>query len=82
MKLVTHEHQRRQSGHSRMYNLPESSEVAALVVGEQYGKMNIVLRHRGQIDKNGNEKQYFIHLGHIMYDLLAYPMIFTYGSDG
>ena len=82
VKLVMHAHERRQPGHTRKYNLPESSEFAAMVVGEQYGKMDIVLTHRGQIDKNGNEKLDFIHLGHRMYDPLAYPLIFPYGSDG
>ena len=77
-----HAHERRQLEHARKYNLPESSEVAASIVGEQYGKMDIPLRYRGQIDKNGKEKLYFIHLGHRMYDPLAYPLIFPCGSDG
>ena len=53
VKLVMHAHEIHQTGHARKYYLPESSEVAALIVGEQYGKMDIVLRHRGQIDKSG-----------------------------
>ena len=77
-----HAHERRQSGHVRKHNLPEASEVAALIIGEQYGKIDIVLRYRGQIDKNGNEKLDFIHLGNRMYDPVVYRLTFPYGCDG
>ncbi len=42
VKLVIHAHNRTMPGHVRKYNFPEASEVAALVVGEQLGKLDIV----------------------------------------
>ena len=81
VKLVIHAHERNLPGHARKYNLPEASEVAALIVSEKYGKLDIVLRHRGKIDKDGNEKLDFIHIDYRMYDLLAYPLLFPYGSN-
>ncbi len=58
-KLVAHAQERNLPGHARKYNLPETSEVAALILGEQYGKLDMVLSHRGKIDKDGNEKNRF-----------------------
>ena len=75
-----HAHESCQPGHTRKYNLPESSEIAPLIAGEQYGKMNIVFKLRGQINKNGNEKLDFIHLVQRTYGLLPHPLIFPYGS--
>ena len=56
--------------------------MAALIVCEQYGALDIVLRRRGQLDANGLEKIHFIRMRNRMYDPLCYPLLFPYGSDG
>ena len=76
VKLVIHVHERKNPGHKRKYNVPEASEVAALIVGEQYGALDIVLHRRGQIDANGFEKLDAIRLGNRMYDPLCYLLLF------
>ena len=53
MKLVIHAHEKTIPGHDRKYNSPEASEVPALIVNEQHGKLDIVLRHRSEYDANG-----------------------------
>ena len=55
--------------------------MAALVVVEQHGKLDIVLRSQSKFDANGFEKLEFINSGHRMYDTLAYFFIFPYGND-
>ena len=75
-------HTKNNSRHVLKYNVPGASEVAALVVGEQYGKLDIVLRRRSEYDANGFEKLELIYKGHRMYDPLAYPLIYPYGNDG
>ena len=82
VKLVIHAHERTNPGHERKYNIPEASEVAALIVGEQYGALDIVLRRRGEVNMNGFEKLDVIRLGNRMYDPLCYPLLFPYGNDG
>ena len=44
VKLVIHSHEKTIPGHLRKYNVPESSEKAALLVREHRGKLEIVLR--------------------------------------
>ena len=82
LKLVIHAHKKTLPGHVRKYNVPEASEVAALVVGEQHGKLDIILRRRSEFDVDGYEKLDFINLGIRMYDPLAYPLLFPHGNDG
>ena len=82
VKLVIHAHEKATPKHIRKYNAPEASEVAALIIGEQYEKIDNVLRRRCEYDANGFEKLDFINLGHRMYDPLAYPLLFPYGKDG
>ena len=53
VKLVIHAHAKNQPGHERKYNIPEALEVAVLIFGEQYAKLDIVLRRRGQLQKDG-----------------------------
>lgn len=81
-QLVIHAHERNLPGHARKYNLPESSEVAALIVGEQYGKLDILLRKRGQLNRNGHEELDTIRIGNRMYDPLCYPLLLPYGKHG
>ncbi|KAF8077513.1 hypothetical protein N665_1031s0003 [Sinapis alba] len=62
----------------RVYNLPTSSEVAALVVGdfhENMGKRDIIL------EKNSGKLKRINEL-HPCYLPLQYPLIFPYGEDG
>ena len=54
--LVINAHELTKPGHERKYNVPEASEVAALIIGEQYGVLYIALRRRGRLDANGSEK--------------------------
>ena len=65
-------------GHVRKYNVPEASEVAALIVGELPGKLNIVLKRSSEYDANRFEKQDFIKLGYPMYNPLADLLLFPY----
>ena len=62
----------------RVYNLPTSSEVAALVVGdfqENMDKRDIIL------EKNSGKLKRINEL-HPCYLPLQYPLIFPYGEDG
>ena len=79
--LVIHAHEKTKPGHERKYNLPESSEVAALIVGELFGAIDIVLRKRGCVNADGFEKMDRIRLGNRMYDPLCCPLLFPSGED-
>ena len=67
-----HAYERHQHGNAHKSNLPESSEVVALIARGKYRKMDVPLRSHGEIDKNGNKKLYFIHLGHRIHDPLLF----------
>ncbi len=53
IKLAIYAHEKTMPGHVRKYNVPEISEVAALIVGELHGNLEIVLRRRSEYDANG-----------------------------
>ena len=55
MELVLHAHERTISVHVRKYDIPKSSEVALLMVGEQYGPIDIVLKRKAPHNENGDE---------------------------
>ena len=76
MKLVIHVHEKPMPEHVRKCNLPEASEVAALVVGEQHRKIDIFLRTRSESDVNGYEKSDFINLRNRMHDPPCLPVTF------
>ena len=78
VKLVINAHENTIPGHVRKYNVPEASEVESLVIGEQHGKLEIVLKRRCEFDENGFEKLELINLGHRMYDPLAYSLLFPH----
>ena len=80
VKLVIHTHEEAKPGNVQNYNVPEAREVAALNVGEQLGKLDIVLKRRSEYDVNGFEKLDFIKLGHRMCDPLAFPLLFPHGK--
>ena len=54
----------------RKYNVPEASEVAALIVGEQHGKLDTVLSHCSEYDVNAFENIDFINVGQEIMSLL------------
>ena len=82
VKLVIHEHEKSMPGRIRKYNVAEAIEVTALVVLEQHGKLDIVLRRRSEFDVNGYEKLDFISLGNRIHDPLDYPFLFPHGNYG
>ena len=61
--------------HNRTYNLPQCSEVAALVHGESAGDRDLILSAR-----DGSMKRISIY--HRSYDPLQYVLLFPYGEDG
>ena len=80
--LILHAHERTKSQHARKYNIPESSEVAALIVGEQHGPLDIILRRKADFNSNGLEKLDKISIGHRLRDPLCYPLLFFDGCGG
>ena len=61
--------------HCRSYNLPTSSEVAALVSGDAAGDRDLILSAR-----DGSLKRISIY--HRSYDPLQYVLMFPHGDDG
>ena len=61
--------------HTRKYNLPQGSEVAALMPGEGDGELEVVVR-----DKENHLRT--ISTLHRSYDPLSYVLIDPYGTDG
>ncbi len=82
VQLVIHAHSKVVPGRVRKHNVPEASEAAALIVGEHHGKLEIVPRSHGSLNRNRGENLQLIHLGNKMYDPLAYLLLFPYGSEG
>ena len=74
-KLVIDADRRPAGQHGRRYNAPLCSEVAVLLVGEEHGKRDIVLRRRD----NNLERVAETHRG---YDCMQYPLLFPCGEDG
>ena len=77
LKRVIHAHEKTISRHVRKYNVPEASGWTDLVVGEQHGRLGIVLERRSEFDENGSEKLELINSGHRMYEPLAYHYYFN-----
>ncbi|XP_029149862.2 uncharacterized protein [Arachis hypogaea] len=69
---------RKRSKDARVYNLPSSNEVAALIVGDfdsgDAGRDIIVQLKSGHLQR--------IHETHTAFIPLQYPMMFPYGEDG
>ena len=74
-KLVINADQRPGGQHERRYNAPLWNEVAVLLVGEEHGKRDIVLRRRD----NNLVRVCETHCG---YDCMQYPLLFPCGEDG
>ncbi len=47
---MIHAHERTKPGHKRKFEVPEASEVAALIVGEQYGALDLVLPRKESLN--------------------------------
>ena len=78
VKLVLHADKKPPQGsHARTYNLPTSSEVAALLPGDATGNLDIILRCR---EGDGQELRR-ISTCHRSYDPLHYVLLFPTGCD-
>ena len=74
-KLVINADRRPASAHSGRYNAPSTNEVAVLMVNQECGSRDIVLRTRD------NQLQRIAET-HRSYDALQYPLLFCRGEDG
>ena len=79
VKLVLHADKKTPQGsHARTYNLPISSEVAALLPGDATGNLDIILRCR---EGDGQELRR-ISTCHRSFDPLHYILLFLTACDG
>ena len=74
-KIVINADQRPIGEHSRIFNAPDCNEIAVLMVGEEHGKRDIVLRYR-------DDRLQRIAETHRSYDPLQYPLLFSRGENG
>lgn len=74
-KIVIHAEQRPLGEHRGRYNAPTTSEVAVLMVDEDCGFRDIVLRSRDSTFQRISEL-------HRSYDPMQYPLIYIKGEDG
>ncbi|XP_024878027.1 uncharacterized protein LOC112458567 [Temnothorax curvispinosus] len=74
-KIVIHAEKRPLGEHRGRYNAPTTNEVAVLMVDEECGFRDIVLRSRDNTFQRISEL-------HRSYDPLQYPLIFIRGEDG
>ncbi len=84
-KIVIHADKRPANEHVRRYSGPSSSEVAALIPGNEdgmIGKRDILVRKRGQANSIGNEVLDKVSISRRSYDPLSYVMLFLNGTDG
>lgn len=75
LKIIIRSDKKPVDQHTRRYNEPTSSEVAVLIIGQEFNTRDIVLNLR-------NNKIQRIKEIHRSYDCLQYPLIFCYGEDG
>ncbi|GFR99175.1 ATP-dependent DNA helicase PIF1 [Elysia marginata] len=79
VKIVLHAQKKTlQNGHARSYNLPTSSEIAALLPSGSTGNLDISLKCR---EGDGQELKR-INTCHRSYDPLHYILMFLTGCDG
>ncbi|GFR95770.1 hypothetical protein ElyMa_006281000 [Elysia marginata] len=79
VKIVLHaEKKTPQNGHARSYNLPTSSEIAALLPGDSTGNLEIISKCR---EGDGQELKR-INACQRSYDPLSYILMFPTGCDG
>lgn len=75
-KIVIRADKRPYGEHERRFNAPTFNEVAVVIVGENLGSRDIIIRRR-----DGSNLQR-ISETHRSYDALQYPLIFPRGEDG
>ena len=75
VQLVLSEKRAPRNEHIRRYNLPQGSEVAVVIPGDDVGNLDIVIQKRG-----GGLKR--ISTLHRLYDPLHYVIPFPYGTEG
>ena len=74
-KVVIHPDRKLSQEHSRRFNAPSCNEVAVLLLDEEHGKRDIVLRYRDATLQR-------ISKTHRSYDALQYPLLFPRGENG
>lgn len=74
-KLVIRADKKPVDGHYGRFNAPNSSEVAAVIVGQNFERRDIILSSR-----NNNLQK--VSETHRSYDCLQYPLLFCRGEDG
>ncbi|XP_063924679.1 uncharacterized protein LOC135138632 [Zophobas morio] len=74
-EVVIHADRKPANAHIGRYNAQTTSEVALVIVGQQFDKRDIVLQ-------NHDNKLHRISELHRSYDALQYPLLFCYGEDG
>ncbi|XP_063920741.1 uncharacterized protein LOC135135573 [Zophobas morio] len=73
-EVVIHADRKPANAHTSRYNAT-TSEVALVIVGQQFEKRDIVLQ-------NHDNKLHRISVLHRSYDAVQYPLLFCYGEDG
>ncbi|XP_063901249.1 uncharacterized protein LOC135120859 [Zophobas morio] len=74
-KLITRADKTPSNEHERRFNAPIAPEVAAVIVGTEITRRNIVISRRNQTKQRIAET-------HRSYDALQYPILFPRGEDG
>ncbi|XP_054260248.1 uncharacterized protein LOC128984903 [Macrosteles quadrilineatus] len=74
-QVLIHADKKPTNAHRGRYNAPVSGEVGAVVVGQEFGKRDILIKSR-------DNKLQRISETHRAYDALQYPLMFCYGEDG
>lgn len=74
-KVVIHADRKPVDGHRGQFNAPTTSEVALVIVGQEFAKRDIILHSR-------DSKLQRISETHRSYDALQYPLMFCRGEDG
>ena len=75
VKIVINETKRPSGEHSRRYNRPLSDDIAVLMPNDATSNRDIVLHYRDGGSRHISEL-------HRSYDLLQYPLLFPFGTDG
>lgn len=75
-KVVIRADKRPPNQHEGRYNVPVNDEIAIIMLDEDHGSRDIVLKHRSDDDLTR------IAETHRSYDCLQYPLIFWSGQDG
>ena len=74
-QIVIHADKTPSGEHARRFNAPTTSDVAIIIVGENFLTRDIVLQRRNSGLKRVSET-------HRSYDALQYPLLFRQGEDG